>query len=161
MAKILHIEPLLQRYPSKLSAARCNACHRRAWCVAAAVPARRAALQPGRQAARRATLELKRLQKEAGATTLFVTHDQIEAMSMSDKVVVIHQVQSSRSEPRPRFTPSGEHTGLQHCGTPDELASCRGRWSLRIKSNGHLTVCTELPEPPGAENTCLVCDRRM
>ena len=50
--------------------------------------------------------ELKRLQKEAGATTLYVTHDQIEAMSMSDKVVVIDKGVSSRSVNRPRFIPT-------------------------------------------------------
>lgn len=33
--------------------------------------------------------ELKRLQRELGMTTLFVTHDQSEAMSMSDRVCVL------------------------------------------------------------------------
>lgn len=35
--------------------------------------------------------ELKRLQHELGATTLFVTHDQVEAMSLADRIAVIHQ----------------------------------------------------------------------
>ena len=34
--------------------------------------------------------ELKNLQKQLGATFLFVTHDQIEAMSMGDKVAVLN-----------------------------------------------------------------------
>ncbi len=34
-------------------------------------------------------IELKRLQREVGITTLFVTHDQGEAMSMSDRVCVL------------------------------------------------------------------------
>ena len=34
-------------------------------------------------------IELKRLQREVGITTLFVTHDQAEAMSMSDRVCVL------------------------------------------------------------------------
>ena len=34
-------------------------------------------------------IELKRLQRELGITTLFVTHDQREAMSMSDRVCVL------------------------------------------------------------------------
>jgi multiple sugar transport system ATP-binding protein len=34
--------------------------------------------------------ELKRLQHELGATTLFVTHDQVEAMSMADRIAVIN-----------------------------------------------------------------------
>ena len=33
--------------------------------------------------------ELKRLQKELGVTTVFVTHDQIEAMTMADRIAVM------------------------------------------------------------------------
>ncbi|MFQ9510999.1 MAG: ABC transporter ATP-binding protein, partial [Lachnospiraceae bacterium] len=35
--------------------------------------------------------ELKRIQKEAGLTVLFVTHDQEEAMAISDRIAVMHQ----------------------------------------------------------------------
>ncbi len=35
--------------------------------------------------------EIKRLQHEIGATTIYVTHDQIEAMSLADRIAVIHQ----------------------------------------------------------------------
>ena len=34
--------------------------------------------------------ELKQLQHETGATTIFVTHDQVEAMSMADRIAVMH-----------------------------------------------------------------------
>ncbi|MEM3684231.1 MAG: ABC transporter ATP-binding protein [Conexivisphaerales archaeon] len=34
---------------------------------------------------------LKRLQKELGTTSIYVTHDQAEAMTMADRVTVIHQ----------------------------------------------------------------------
>ena len=47
--------------------------------------------------------ELKRLQKELGTTTVFVTHDQIEAMTMSDRVAVMSK------------------GVLRQYGTPDEL----------------------------------------
>lgn len=33
--------------------------------------------------------ELKRLHKEIGVTTIFVTHDQEEALSLSDRIVVL------------------------------------------------------------------------
>lgn len=36
-------------------------------------------------------LELKRLQNELGVTTLFVTHDQSEALAMSDRIVVLNK----------------------------------------------------------------------
>jgi multiple sugar transport system ATP-binding protein len=33
--------------------------------------------------------EIKRIQRETGITTIFVTHDQEEAMSISDQMVVL------------------------------------------------------------------------
>ena len=35
--------------------------------------------------------EIKHLHHEIGATTVFVTHDQVEAMSLADRIVVMHQ----------------------------------------------------------------------
>ena len=35
--------------------------------------------------------ELKKLQKEVGITTIYVTHDQIEAMTMGDKVAILNE----------------------------------------------------------------------
>ena len=34
--------------------------------------------------------EIKRIQRETGITTIFVTHDQEEAMSISDEIVVMN-----------------------------------------------------------------------
>lgn len=47
--------------------------------------------------------EIKRLQKELGITTVFVTHDQTEAMSMSDRIAVMNKGK------------------LQDIGTPEDL----------------------------------------
>jgi iron(III) transport system ATP-binding protein len=47
--------------------------------------------------------EIKRLQLELGITTIYVTHDQAEAMSMSDRIMVMH---------------NGE---VQQVGTPHEI----------------------------------------
>ncbi|MDT0487315.1 ABC transporter ATP-binding protein [Streptomyces doebereineriae] len=47
--------------------------------------------------------EIRRLQQELGITTLFVTHDQEEALSMADRVAVMH---------------AGK---LEQCATPSEL----------------------------------------
>ena len=35
-------------------------------------------------------LELKRLQRDTGVTTVYVTHDQSEALAMSDRIAVMH-----------------------------------------------------------------------
>src|SRR4029077_8879812 len=36
-------------------------------------------------------IELKRLQREVGITTIYVTHDQEEALTMSDRIAVMHR----------------------------------------------------------------------
>lgn len=36
-------------------------------------------------------VELKRLQKKLGVTTIYVTHDQMEAMAMADEIAVMNQ----------------------------------------------------------------------
>ena len=48
--------------------------------------------------------EIRAIQRELGITTLFVTHDQDEAMAMSDRVVVMNEAAPSRSAPPIRFT---------------------------------------------------------
>lgn len=47
--------------------------------------------------------ELKRMQKELGITTIYVTHDQVEAMTMADRIAVLNMGR------------------LQQYGPPDEL----------------------------------------
>ena len=50
---------------------------------------------------RRLQDEISRIQAETGVTTLFVTHDQQEAMSLADRLVVIHEGQlAAVGEPR-------------------------------------------------------------
>ena len=35
--------------------------------------------------------EIKRLHLKQGSTTIYVTHDQIEAMSLADRIVIMHE----------------------------------------------------------------------
>src|SRR5204862_6246090 len=48
-------------------------------------------------------VEVKEIQRKLGVTTIFVTHDQSEALSLSDRIAVM-------SEGR-----------IRQCGTPDEV----------------------------------------
>jgi multiple sugar transport system ATP-binding protein len=50
-----------------------------------------------------ARAELKRFQHEIGVTTIFVTHDQVEAMGLGDRIAVLHNGQ------------------LRQIGTPDDV----------------------------------------
>ncbi len=49
-------------------------------------------------------VELKRLQKKLGITFIYITHDQEEAINMSDRIAVMNQGVLSRSGHQMRFT---------------------------------------------------------
>ena len=87
-------EPAL-RWPATARRAGPRACQR-----AQGAAARRTAFRPGPEAAqRRCSLELKRLQVETSITFVFVTHDQHEALTMSDRLAVMRDGPAScRSE---------------------------------------------------------------
>ncbi len=73
----------------------------------ARVPDGRAALEPRRQAARAdARRDQRSSTSELGVTTIYVTHDQVEAMTMGDRVAVMRKGGSSRSPPRGALRPT-------------------------------------------------------
>jgi len=92
VSEILHIERLLSRRPGKLSGGEMQrvaigrAMVRRPKVFLMDEPLTN--LDAKLRTEMRA--ELKRLQSDLGATTIYVTHDQIEAMSMGDRVAVIN-----------------------------------------------------------------------
>lgn len=90
-AKLLEIDTLLERYPKEISGGQkqrvgiARALVREP--IAFAMDEPLSHLDAKLRAYMRA--ELKRLQKELGITTVFVTHDQLEAMTMADQVAVM------------------------------------------------------------------------
>lgn len=90
-AELLHIEDMLNRFPSKMSGGQ-----RQRVAVARAIAMRSEVLLMDEPLSNLDALlrlemraELKRLLQEIRATTLYVTHDQIEAMSMGDRIAVM------------------------------------------------------------------------
>jgi iron(III) transport system ATP-binding protein len=59
--------------------------------LARAAAAGRAAVRAGRHRAGAAARELRALQRRLGVTTIMVTHDQEEALSVADRIVVMNQ----------------------------------------------------------------------
>ena len=63
--------------------------------------------------------EIKRLQRETGITTIFVTHDQEEAMSISDEIVVMKLgVEQQRDNPQKVYDDPKNLFVAQFLGTP-------------------------------------------
>jgi multiple sugar transport system ATP-binding protein len=90
-SELLHIEDMLDRYPSKMSGGQ-----RQRVAVARAIAMRSEVLLMDEPLSNLDALlrlemraELKRLLQEIKATTIYVTHDQIEALSMGDRIAVM------------------------------------------------------------------------
>jgi multiple sugar transport system ATP-binding protein len=122
-ARILNLDALLDRYPRELSGrpapARGHGPRHRA--RPQGLPVRRAAVQPGRQAARG---HARRDQGPAPAlktTTVYVTHDQIEAMTMADRIVVMHDgIIEQIGTPLELFDRPGNLFVAQFIGSPGD-----------------------------------------
>lgn len=92
MAEILHMEALLDRRPGQLSGgqqqrvALARALVRKPEVLLMDEPL--ANLDAGLRLEMRS--EIRRIQKESGCTSILVTHDQVEAMSMCDRIALMH-----------------------------------------------------------------------
>ena len=99
-------------------------------------------------------IELKRLQHETGITFVFVTHDQEEALTMSDRVAVmsagkILQVGSPRDiydHPSDRFV--ANFIGESNFLTAELTSVSNGRGSIKLSSGA--TLEASLPSEPPA-----------
>lgn len=93
MAKVLKIEELLNRKPKKLSGGQCQriaigralVCEPKVFLMDEPLSNLDAVMRVELR------MEIAQLQKELGVTTLYVTHDQAEAMTLGDRVVVMDQ----------------------------------------------------------------------
>jgi multiple sugar transport system ATP-binding protein len=91
-ASLLHIEPYLDRYPAQLSGGQ-----RQRVAVARALAVEPAVLLMDEPLSNLDALlrlemraELKSVLREAGTTTIYVTHDQTEAMGLADRIAVLY-----------------------------------------------------------------------
>jgi multiple sugar transport system ATP-binding protein len=91
-AKLLHIEDLLDRYPSQISGGQ-----RQRVAVARAIATKADVLLMDEPLSNLDALlrmemraELKALLQQLEATTIYVTHDQVEALSMGDRIAVMN-----------------------------------------------------------------------
>ena len=100
-AALLGLEPFLDRYPAQLSGGqRQRVAVARALVMDAPVLLMDEPLSNLDALLRlQARADLKRLHREVKRTTVYVTHDQVEAMSMGDRIAVMHDGVIEQCEP--------------------------------------------------------------
>lgn len=120
-AKIVQIEPFLERKPSQLSGGQ----QQRVAIARALVKHPRVLLldEPLSNLDARLRLqtreEIRRIQQSTGVTTVFVTHDQEEAMSISDEIVVMKLgVEQQRGVPQEVYNEPCNKFVANFLGTP-------------------------------------------
>jgi len=112
-------------------------------------------------------LELKRLQREVGITFIYVTHDQEEALTMSDRIAVMNQGKVLQvAEPRQIYEVPGTRFVADFIGTtnffPGKVVEPGSRWA-RVELDGLGLACTPVVEGlvPGQPITLAVRPERM
>jgi spermidine/putrescine transport system ATP-binding protein len=154
MLQLVRMEPLKNRRPSQLSGGQ----QQRVALARALAPRPRVLLLDEPLSAldlklrKDMQIELKRLQHETGITFIFVTHDQEEALTMSDRIAVMNEGRILQTgtpreiydRPADRFVANfiGETNFLQ----ADVLASHAGRATLQLAWGAK----TEAELPDGA-----------
>ena len=103
VAKLLQIDHLLDREPGQLSRGQRQrvAMGRALGAEPGRVPVRRAAVEPDAKLRVDMRTEIKTLHQKLKTTIVYVTHDQIEAMTLSSRIAVMNKATSS-SWARPR-----------------------------------------------------------
>ena len=107
--------------------------------------------------------ELKRLQEELGITTLYVTHDQVEALAMSSVIAVmndgiVEQVgppQDVYDKPASRFVAEFIGTANVFEGTALDCDSPAGT-QVVATDEGELFATTAAPRPTGSDAAVVV-----
>ena len=139
-AELIQITRVLDRYPSQLSGGQ-----RQRVAVARALVMEPAVLLMDEPLSNLDALlrlqmraELKRLLHEAGTTTVYVTHDQIEALSMGDRTAVMRDGRILQVDtPQMVYEHPGDVFVAQFIGTPP-MNVLRGRMGEReVQVEGH------------------------
>ena len=122
-------------------------------------------------------LEIRKLQKKLGVTSIFVTHDQVEAMTLGDRLLVLNGgvveqfgtpielydrpetvfVAGFIGSPAMNFLPATAESGVL---TLDNGASCRGRRASAARSPSACGPNTSCPTRPDRSGCRCRCSRR-
>jgi len=148
-AALLQLEPFLDRYPAQLSGGQ-----RQRVAVARAIVTDAPVLLMDEPLSNldallrlHARAELKRLHGEVKRTTVYVTHDQIEALSMGDRIAVMREGQIVQLDtPSALYDrPADVFVGSFIGSPPMNFLKCRARNGTAVGE------AFEVPGPPGMD----------
>jgi multiple sugar transport system ATP-binding protein len=149
IARVLRITDLLERKPSALSGGDMQ----RAAIGRALVRQPKAMLMDEPIGALDAKLreemraEIKRLHIKQGSTTIYVTHDQVEAMSLADRIVIMHEgVLQQVGSPEEVYARPQNLFVAQFVGSPVMNVA-----PVRVSDEGGTVVVHVDPKAPGFE----------
>ena len=108
----------------------------------------------------RMQLEIKQLQRSLGATVIYVTHDQDEALTMADRIAVLKDGRLMQvGEPDQLYEQPATSFVAEFVGETNlfrgTLACAGGRWTVAVPDIGPLAVAT--PARAGLEAGAEVC----
>ncbi|HKT26668.1 ABC transporter ATP-binding protein [Dyella sp.] len=95
-------------------------------------------------------MELRRLHSEIGATTIFVTHDQVEAMTLADRVVLLNQGRVEQADtPMALYHQPRSTFVAGFIGTPpmNVLTAVHVGEEVAIDGSGSLRATTRADQP--------------
>ena len=153
-ARVLKLETYLNRYPKELSGGQ-----RQRVAIGRAIVREPLAFlfdEPlsNLDAALRSEtrIEIAKLHKSLGATMVYVTHDQVEAMTLADKIVVLKGGEIMQvGTPRELFEQPKNLFVAQFIGSPKmNLLPCRTAddGTLRLAEDVKLTACPKMSTAP-------------
>ena len=114
------------------------------------------------QLRRQMQLELKRLQEKLGITFIYITHDQEEALNMSDRIVVMNEGRLEQiGSPGEIYEQPDTHFVAQFIGQPNLLAArvlSPEEGTLTLADGGQTVRARRMPSLR-AGDACLLCVR--
>lgn len=148
VAGILGLEPLLDRLPRQLSGGqrqrvaigRCLVRKPEIYCFDEPLSNLDAALRA------QIRVEIKALQRKLKKTTLYVTHDQVEAMTLADRIVVLNRgIVQQVGSPEQLYTRPANRFVARFIGTPS-MTLVRGKVQQGRFRSGQLVVPLDLED---------------
>ena len=145
---ILGLDPLLERFPKQLSGGqrqrvaigRCLVRKPEIYCFDEPLSNLDAALRA------QIRVDIKALQRKLKKTTLYVTHDQVEAMTLADRIVVLNRgIVQQVGSPEELYTRPSNRFVARFIGTPS-MSLARGRVEGGRFHSGAMTVPLDLPD---------------